>query len=172
MKTRVRKYCFTLVELLVVCGILMVLMGMGVGVYSFVQRKMLDARCQAMIAKMCIALENYKAKTGYYIQSRSLNSIVGATAFYIDPYDAAQYTLNNEIDIPQSELGNNSYGFGTGSGQIPNRGSWKDPWSMEFRYRCPGTHNPMSFDLYSFGADKLSTTDIATQADDISNWKQ
>ena len=42
MKKRVLKHRFSLIELLVVCGLLMVLMGIGVGVYSLVQRKMND----------------------------------------------------------------------------------------------------------------------------------
>ncbi len=149
MKKRVLKHRFSLIELLVVCGLLMVLMGMGVGVYSLVNRKMSDSRCKAMIAKMSIALENYKSKTGYYIQA------VSATSFYMDNYRANEVDLNDFIDIPQSELG-------TGLG----RGAWKDPYGNLFYYQCPGTHNPMSFDLYSSG------TDTTTQADDITNWNQ
>jgi general secretion pathway protein G len=164
MKDRIQKHRFTLIELLVVCGIILILAGIGVSVYSLVQRKMNDSRCHAMIAKMSIALENYKAKTGYYIQFAT------ASALYIDSYSTAvppDYNLNNEIDIPANEIGKKD-------GAPWSRGAWKDPWGREFRYKCPGTRNPMSFDLYSFGADKLSTGADAdpTKADDISNWKQ
>jgi Tfp pilus assembly protein PilE len=155
MKKRVLKHRFSLIELLVVCGLLMVLMGIGVGVYSLVQRKMNDSRCKAMIAKMSIALENYKSKTGYYIQAVTL------TAFYVDDYLANEVDLNDFIDIPTSEIG--------GKTAAPwSRGAWKDPFGNEFRYQCPGIHNPMSFDLYSSGSDKSSTM----TEDDISNWKQ
>jgi Tfp pilus assembly protein PilE len=160
MKPRVLKHRYSLIEILIVCGILLILAGIGISVYSLVNRKMQDSRCQAMIAKMSIALENYKAKTGYYIQAATV-----ATGFYIDIYkdkmsSPGECTLNDFIDIPDSELA-------TGTG----RGAWKDPWGLQFRYQCPGTHNPMSFDLYSFGSDKASTT-AAQQADDITNWKQ
>ena len=165
MKTKALKHRFSLIELLVVCGILLILAGIGLGVYSLVQRKMQDSRCQAMIAKMSIALENYKAKMGYYIQCSALCGSYTTTALYIDPYSPTEYTLNREIDIPPSELGVKNSVFTT------SRGSWKDPWGNDFRYKCPGTHNPMSFDLYSFGSDKASTT-AAQQADDITNWKQ
>ncbi len=158
MKDRIQKHRYTLIEILVVCGIILILAGIGVSVYSLVQRKMNDSRCHAMIAKMSIALENYKAKTGYYIQFAT------ASALYIDDYNAA-YNLNNEIDIPANEIGKKD-------GAPWSRGAWKDPWGNEFRYQCPGKHNPMSFDLYSIGADKLSTTAVDTQADDINNWKQ
>lgn len=156
MKRRVQKHHFSLIELLTVCGILLILAGIGVGVYSLVHRKMQDSRCQAMIAKMCVALENYKNKTGYYIQA------VSATALYIDNYGTAanQPNLNNFIDIPQGEIGNNA-------GAPWSRGAWKDPWGNEFRYQCPGSHNRMTFDLYSRGEDKFIDT-----ADDITNWKQ
>jgi len=29
----------------------------------------------------------------------------------------------------------------------------KDPWDNEYQYQFPGTKNPSSFDLWSFGAD-------------------
>ena len=165
MKEKVVKYRFSLIELLTVCSIILILAGIGIGVYSLVQRKMNDSRCKAMIAKMSIALENYKAKTGYYIQAANT-----ASALYIDSYSTAVpplYNLNNEIDIPNNEIGGRT-------AAMWSRGAWKDPWDREFRYQCPGTHNRMSFDLYSFGADKLSTgTDTdPTKADDITNWNQ
>lgn len=40
----------------------------------------------------------------------------------------------------------------------------KDPWGMPYQYRSPGTHNPGSYDIWSFGPDK------AESADDIGNW--
>lgn len=39
-----------------------------------------------------------------------------------------------------------------------------DPWGREYGYRCPGTHDPEGFDLFSFGPDGLES------ADDIVNW--
>jgi general secretion pathway protein G len=161
MKPIVLKHRYSLIEILIVCGILLILAGIGISVFSLVNRKMQDSRCQAMIAKMSIALENYKAKTGYYIQQPSSSSS-SPSPFFIDQYKITgqECSLNDFIDIPSGELA-----AGTG------RGFWKDPWGNNFLYKCPGTHNPMSFDLYSFGSDKASTT-TAQQADDITNWKQ
>ncbi len=145
---------FTLVELLMVCAIIAVLVGIGVGVYSVASRKSAESKTEAMIKKMCIALEAYKNKTGYYIQQ----STVGA--FYVDAYKSdmspvGEYTINDFIDIPSTELGGKRAG---------DRGALTDPFGREFRYRCPGTNNRGSFDLYSQGAD--ATTD----ADDLKNW--
>ena len=41
-----------------------------------------------------------------------------------------------------------------------------DPWKQPYRYRCPGLHNPNSYDVWSIGPDGKSGTD-----DDIGNWK-
>lgn len=40
-----------------------------------------------------------------------------------------------------------------------------DPWGKPYQYRFPGTHNPSSYDLWSFGPDGTES------ADDIGNWK-
>ena len=45
-------------------------------------------------------------------------------------------------------------------GELP-----KDPWGETYQYRCPGTHNTDSYDLYSKGRDHAADT-----ADDIGNW--
>lgn len=39
-----------------------------------------------------------------------------------------------------------------------------DPWGREYGYRCPGTHDPEGFDLFSFGPDGVES------ADDIVSW--
>jgi type II secretory pathway pseudopilin PulG len=165
MRRRILKHRFSLTELLVVCGILLILASIGVGVYSLVSRKMQDSRCHAMIAKMSIALENYKAKTGYYIQAASI--VVG---FYIDKYKdkttpVGEYSFNDFIDIPNSEILDGGTFRNSSSSTNLTGSAWKDPWGNQFRYQCPGVHNPMSFDLYSQGNDKTDA------ADDITNWK-
>ena len=29
----------------------------------------------------------------------------------------------------------------------------RDPWKRDYQYKCPGVHNPASFDLWSLGKD-------------------
>jgi len=41
-----------------------------------------------------------------------------------------------------------------------------DPWHRKYQYRCPGTHRPTSYDLFSTGADGKEGTE-----DDIKNWE-
>jgi len=40
-----------------------------------------------------------------------------------------------------------------------------DPWGRPYIYRCPGSHNPRSFDLLSLGEDGQEGS-----SDDIDNW--
>ncbi|MGH8017468.1 MAG: type II secretion system protein GspG [Opitutaceae bacterium] len=40
----------------------------------------------------------------------------------------------------------------------------RDPWQRPYQYRFPGTKNPGSYDLFSFGEDGVES------ADDIGNW--
>ncbi len=172
MKKRATKSGFTLIELLCVCGILIFIMGIGIGIYSAANRKMGESKCRAMIAKMCIALENYKSKHGYYIQQAY------AGGFYIDAY-ASTPNLNTEIDIPSNQLGPATT---SGSTFSTSRGYWKDPFGNAFGYRCPGKYNPTSFDLHSPGPDQTgyiknnqtsgANLDSVSGADDICNWKQ
>ncbi len=48
-------------------------------------------------------------------------------------------------------------------------GNPRDPWGNEYRYACPGIHNPNGYDLYSCGADGISQT-LGSDRDDISLW--
>ena len=54
-------------------------------------------------------------------------------------------------------------------------GNWKgpyvdmnllDPWGHDYQYRCPGTHRPGRYDLFSLGKDGIES------ADDITNWQE
>lgn len=40
-----------------------------------------------------------------------------------------------------------------------------DPWKNPYQYRCPGVHNPRSYDAWSIGPDQIDGT-----PDDIGNW--
>ena len=40
-----------------------------------------------------------------------------------------------------------------------------DPWAREYKYKCPGTHRPHDYDLYSLGRDGIESED------DVTNWE-
>jgi len=41
-----------------------------------------------------------------------------------------------------------------------------DPWHRPYKYKCPGSHNPTGFDVWSTGADE------ANAEDDVNNWSE
>ncbi|HWX23226.1 MAG TPA: type II secretion system major pseudopilin GspG [Candidatus Binatia bacterium] len=45
-----------------------------------------------------------------------------------------------------------------------------DPWGNAYQYRCPGTHHPTSFDIWSRGADGQDGGE--GQGADIGNWQE
>jgi len=42
-----------------------------------------------------------------------------------------------------------------------------DPWDHEYKYKCPGEHNPDDYDVWSVGKDGQDSTD-----DDVTNWEE
>ena len=51
-------------------------------------------------------------------------------------------------------------------GPYVKKGIPKDPWGTPYTYKMPGTHNTVSYDLYSAGPDKQEGNE-----DDIVNWQ-
>ncbi len=82
------------------------------------------------------------------------------------------YELDNG-NYPTTEQGLNALLSKPSSAPVPL--SWNgpylekrpvDPWKNEYKYKCPGAHNPTGYDLYSVGKDGVEGT-----ADDVNNWK-
>ena len=116
---------FTLLELLVVLGIISMLAGL---VGPKVMKHMADAKVKAakvQIAEMGQALEMYKLDVDRYpTTSQGLSALVEA------PSDANRW--------------NGPY---LSKSKVP-----LDPWQQEYHYVAPGEHG--KFDLYSWGADE------------------
>lgn len=81
------------------------------------------------------------------------------------------YELDNG-NYPTTEQGLNALFSKPSISPVPN--NWNgpylekqpvDPWRNPYRYRCPGTHNIISYDLYSIGKDGAEGTE-----DDVKNW--
>lgn len=120
-----RETGFTLLELLVVLGIISMLAGL---VGPKVMKHMADAKVKAakvQIAEMGQALEMYKLDVDRYpTTSQGLSALVEA------PSDAKRW--------------NGPY---LSKSKVP-----LDPWQQEYRYASPGEHG--HFDLYSLGGDE------------------
>ena len=82
------------------------------------------------------------------------------------------YELDNG-NYPTTEQGLDALIIKPSSNPLPL--NWKgpylekkplDPWKNLYQYKCPGAHNPSSYDLYSLGKDGTEGT-----ADDVQNWQ-
>ncbi len=133
--------CFTLIEVLMICALLVVLMGIVITGYGFAQRRISEAATIATIEKISTALESYKAKTGYYIQA------IGDNAKFI-------------MDEPTNEL--DFTDFLPDYEKMKKTSLAQDPTSLRyylvddsgaFWYQSPGRHNRGKFDLESAGWD-------------------
>jgi general secretion pathway protein G len=60
----------------------------------------------------------------------------------------------------------------------PGKSNWtgylnklqKDPWKNDYQYQIPGTRNPNSYDLWSYGSDGVAGGEGS--AKDIGNWDE
>lgn len=151
-----KKYRFTLIELLTVIAVIGVLMGMSIGVFSYVSTRMAEAKTRAIIAKLESALETYKSKYGMYLpfpmtalsQAKffsTTNSRV--TAFYLDD---TLTSFNVLIDYEGLKANDSAVKTGTTTPR------WiVDAFGNPIVYRCPGFYNRNSYDLGSMGSDGL-----------------
>ena len=98
--------------------------------------------------------------------------------------DAARMFVNNSLEAPLLKYKMDTGGYPTteqGLAALVSKpagatGRWNgpylrdkpvDPWKMPYQYRYPGTHNPGSYDLWSWGPNRQEGG-----GDDIGNWDQ
>ncbi|MBN1863325.1 MAG: type II secretion system protein GspG [Victivallales bacterium] len=160
--------CFTLIEVLMVCALLAILMGIMVAGYSFAQQRMSEAATIATIEKIATALESYKAKTGYYIQAVGSNSV-----FYMDTPDHSDLDFTDFLPDYEKMKKTSMVEASPGKYYLV------DAYGLAFWYRSPGYHNRGKFDIESAGPDgnfgysdanhsAVSSADEV--ADNIKNW--
>ncbi len=103
-----------------------------------------------------------------FVQKKRTNSDIITLSGQLDTY----YMQNN--DYPSTEQGLRALIQKPTSSPIPK--NWNgpyikkvplDPWSREYKYKCPGDHNPDEYDLWSTGKDGQDGTE-----DDIDNWSE
>ena len=81
---------FTLIEILIVIGIILFLAGLLLAVSGFVQEKGKRSRAEAEIAAMSAALETYKADNGIYPQNADTIALDPTADFDSTPPSAGQ----------------------------------------------------------------------------------
>ena len=179
---------FTLLELLIVMGVMAILAGIALGVSGYVIRKNREARTLATIEMLKLGLEQYKAQYGFYPPSIPFES-AKYIPFRLDvcKSDAAANSNQNNnnnfnkfvdfMNLSQPEQSDRKNATG---------GAYyyelKDGFGNPIYYRCPGFINRSTFDLGSLGADgrlgdgvagwDLTKNDNFGKGDDITNCKR
>lgn len=136
MKRTTRHNGFTLLEIMLVVGIIVLILGVAIGRLGNTTSIAKDMRVQADVQAISTQLRLYESMNGFFPTSdQGLQALV--TQPDGDPKPARWYQLFKEVP--------------------------KDPWQNNYIYRCPGTKNSDSYDLFSAGPDRIPDT-----ADD--NW--
>jgi type II secretory pathway pseudopilin PulG len=94
-----RRYttAFTLIEMVVVVGLIIVLSGLVLSTVSYARKKGARARADTEIAALSAALENYKADNGIYIRSNDTDGLNAKVSGNPTAYQAASLSLYNAL---------------------------------------------------------------------------
>ncbi|MBC2604468.1 type II secretion system major pseudopilin GspG [Pelagicoccus albus] len=131
---RGKKSGFTLVEILLVLGLIALLMGVVVvnvdGIFGGQQEEMTKMKINESLSA---PLFKYKTDTGNY--------------------PTTEQGLQALLTKPSNDRGRWRGPY------VKSEESLLDAWNQELKYRFPGTQNPGSYDLYSLGADGTESGD-------------
>ena len=181
---RLRRHPFTLVELLTVVAIIGMLLGLGIGGYTYAMQRSRISQTEALIKRISSALEANKAKYGFYPQTMDKGKDYRfMLELDLDPSKCKSYERYERVQNDKNV---------SGSYQYPEEymDAWRrnvefenlaqqaktldsdvlyvlDAWGNPLFYRCPGKRNPQSFDLISAGPDGL----IGDPKEERSLWK-
>ena len=131
MRSRKNEKAFTLLEIMLVVGIIILILGVAVtklGPTTFIAK---DMRVKADIQGISTQLRLYESMNGFYpTTEQGLKALVVQPDS--DPKPSRWYQLFQEMP--------------------------KDPWGDDYVYLCPGKKHPDSYDLYSAGPDRKADT--------------
>lgn len=122
---------FTLLEIMLVVGIIIIILGVAVSRLGNTTGVAKDMRVRADIQAISTQLRFYEGSNGFYpTTEQGLQALV--TPPETDPKPTRWYQLFKEM--PQ------------------------DPWNNNYIYLSPGRTNPSGYDLYSAGPDRKPDT--------------
>lgn len=173
-----RGHGFTLIELLTVVAIIVLLAGIILGTFGYVNKKLRSDRTRAEIEALSTAVNAYylDADNGIYPASYSTSPAVftnlpGATSNSVSLYIALSGNTNGtglapnppkRAYFPDLRTGRDGNIAQTAGGQY----YFIDPYGYPVNYLYPGVSNRVTCDIISPGADGLYLT-----SDDITNNK-
>ena len=164
-----RRKSFTLLELLVSIGIILVLAAISFGGMTYASKRAQEAKTLATMEEFINALESFKQDYGFYpIIDKDNAKQVDLSA------DEWQLFMNEKSGVKNKK--NRPYMEG-------ELGPLYDAYGQQFWYQFPGKHNKTKYDLWSMGPDKYhgdkknnSSNDISKagvdESDDFCSWKQ
>lgn len=166
---------FSLMELVVVVAIIVVLAGLTLGGFTFVNRTQANKKAAVQIGLIGAALENYNADNRSYPEHSEATGERGDEvlfkALYWDGFQARDN--GGVIYLGELDPENN-----TKSGQAWIQGKDTqarivDPWGNFYRYRTGDQALNPDYDLWSMGADGKTNSDPKHKdsLDDIKNFK-
>src|SRR5262252_1357078 len=101
-----RYYGFTLIELVLVVGIIAVLSALVLSTVGYARKKGARARAETEIAAMSAACENYKADNGVYVRGPGADMTVGNIIIPMNATDVLNAKTNGNPNSPS--FGNSS----------------------------------------------------------------
>ena len=134
------KNFFTLIEILTVAAIIAILAGISVGVIGLINNKNAEAKTQATIKALELALGQYKADNG--------NIYLPAGSSYLNTPMVLKVEIPNDLKgtlfkyLDQKLLNS-----------ATKDGYFVDGWGRPLIYRIPGKFNKTGYDLGSVGPD-------------------
>lgn len=122
---------FTLLEIMLVVGIIVIILGVAVGKLGNTTGVAKDMAVRADIQGISSQLKLYESVNGFSpTTEQGLQALVSPPES--DPKPSRWYQLYKELP--------------------------RDPWGMPYLYASPGRKNTTSFDLYSSGPDRKPDT--------------
>ena len=182
-----RAGAFTLIELVVVVGIVTVLTGLLLSTVGYARKKGALARAETEIAAITAACENYKADNAVYPRDNATNQYTDT----LDPrqnFDATQAVYNNASFFLYTQLSGDSSGNRNITGKsyltfkpnmlLPAGGSGtvtaiSDPFGNSYGYSTANQADPVTPKGYNPTFDLWSTAGGTTTSDAskwIKNW--
>jgi type II secretory pathway pseudopilin PulG len=170
---------FTVIELLIVIGIILFLAGLILATSGYVQSKSKRSRAEAEIAALSAALENYKADSGVYPKDSATDNLDPMTAS-LSNYEPASLKLYEYLsgDSDDNRTAETKVYFAFKPNQLspvdqaqPVK-ALRDPFGNPYGYSTMKASEPSkngynpTFDLWSV-ADGMAGTD---QSKWIRNW--
>ena len=122
---------FTLLEIMLVVGIIVIILGVAVNKLGNTTGVAKDMAVRSGIQTISTQLRLYESINGFIpTTEQGLKALVVKPT--TEPIPARWYQLFQEVP--------------------------KDPWNNDFIYFAPGKKNPTTYDLYSAGKDRLPDT--------------